>query len=80
LNISRGYLYNNSGARPGGRDKIWEELNVFNVSAGLSNSFLDNSLKLTVAELLSLYTPEDINKGVVIRFFPEGCTRSAMTP
>jgi hypothetical protein len=38
LDIGEGYLFNNSGARPGGRDQLREELNANNVSAGLPSS------------------------------------------
>jgi hypothetical protein len=77
LNIGAGYLFNNSGARPSGRDQMWEELNAHNVSAGLSYSFLNNTLKLTVAELLSFYTPEDVNKGSMLRILPARVTKTS---
>ncbi len=70
LNIGAGYLYSNSGARPSGRDQMWEELNSHSVSAGLSYSFLNNTLKITVAEWLAFFTPEDVNKGQMIKFLP----------
>ena len=41
-----------------------------NVSAGLSYSFLNNTLKLTVAELISIYMPMDVNKGTMLKLLP----------
>jgi len=70
LNIGAGYLYANSGARPSGRDQMWEELNYHDVGIGLSYSFLNNTLKITVAEKLTFFEPENVNKGQMIRVLP----------
>jgi hypothetical protein len=71
LNIGIGYLWSFWGSRPSIQDQLNEELDMHNWSIGFSWTF-NKIVTLTIAEVFSLYVPENVNKGATtgLRFLP----------
>lgn len=71
LNIGIGYLWSFEGARPSIQDQLNEELDMHNWSIGFTWTF-KHDIKLTIAEVFSLYVPENVNKGATtaLKFIP----------
>jgi long-chain fatty acid transport protein len=71
LNIGIGYLWAFEGARPSIQDQLNEELDQHNWSIGFTWTF-KHDIKLTIAEIFSLYVPENVNRGAItgLRLIP----------
>ena len=71
LNIGIGYVWSFEGARPSIQDQLNEELDMHNWSIGFSWTF-NKIVTLTIAEVFSLYVPENVNRGATtaLKFLP----------
>ncbi|MBN2159265.1 MAG: hypothetical protein JW807_07705 [Spirochaetes bacterium] len=71
LNIGVGYLYAFTGCRPSAQSQMGEDLNASHLGFGFSVNITEN-IKLTLGEIISFYTPTDVNAGQTsqLKFLP----------